>query len=381
MLTVSAVIPTCNGTRYLADAVRSALAQTSGLLEIIVIDDGSRVDIRQILSPFHPRVTYVRQDNAGPAAARNHGVLRAKGDLIAFLDDDDLWHPRKTAEQARLLEAHPDCALVYSWPEFIDEEGQVLPFRPPPEFPSGRAYPDFLVRNRISTPSATLIRREAFEAVGGFDENREFLCGEDYDLWLRLARDYEVRFCPGRLVSYRVRAAGISQNPDKAFKGDLYLFRKLVARHHREPRIPDAEFYTALDYNLCHTFRRFAYRYYYVGGDRRTARDLLLATYNRQAWWERTGGEPAPGFRQSTFRRYVYYAGLEAAAAEHRTLRTLVRICPHYVRDLLFLAIFSLPEAVFRAIRNVKRRLCAALHGSIEKTRLLTRSSGATEKP
>ncbi|BCS54967.1 glycosyltransferase family A protein [Geobacter sp. SVR] len=342
MISISAVIPTYNGIAYLTEALRSALAQTYELLEIIVVDDGSQEDIEKIVSPFYPKVRYVRQQNAGPAAARNRGVSLAQGEVIAFLDDDDVWHPTKTAEQVKVLEAYPDCALVYSLPELIDETGRkTSPYQLPSEHPSGSVYLDFVKRNRISTPSVTLIRREVFEKAGYFDENREYFCGEDYDLWLRIARHYEIRFCPGILVSYRVRTSGISHNTDNALKGDLYTLDKLISRHRRHPKVSDREFYPAFDCNLYHTFRRFAYWYYFSYENRDMARKLMLAAFNRSA----------------------YYTDPKDRAAQRNPAVAFALRRPYYFKDVLYLMVFFMPGAAFQLLRNAKRRLAALLSG------------------
>ena len=135
MFSVSAVIPTYNGTRYLAEAVKSAMAQTYELLET----SSSTMALRPTLKvswPLFSKVKHVRQENAGPAAARNHGISIAKGDFIALLDDDDVWHPTKTALQVKRLIDNPRSALVYSYPELIDEYGIVIPNEAPDAFPA-----------------------------------------------------------------------------------------------------------------------------------------------------------------------------------------------------------------------------------------------------
>ncbi|ABQ26524.1 glycosyltransferase family 2 protein [Geotalea uraniireducens] len=315
MVSVSAVIPTYNGTRYLVDAVQSALTQTYELLEIIVVDDGSEADIEKILAPFFPKVKYVRQENAGPAAARNHGISIAKGDLIALLDDDDMWHPTKTAVQVQRMIENPECGLVYSYQELIDEQGRVIPNEAPTEFPSGSVYREFLTKNRIGTPSATLIRREVFEKIGLFDETRECISCEDYDLWLRISGNFDVMFCPGTLVSYRVRNSGISQNLDKHLKAHHYVFNKLISQHIESPKLTDREFYAAFGFNLHHTLKRFAYGYYYIVENRTKARCLMLAVLRKH---------------------------------------------PFCLKDILYFIIFSMPDPLFRVLRKTKQELADA---------------------
>lgn len=314
MLSVSAVIATYNGTRYLVEAVESALRQTYPLLEIIVVDDGSSQDIRSLVAPFEPLVRYVRRENGGPAAARNHGIRMARGDLIALLDDDDLWRPSKTADQVAIMEEHPDCALVYGYPELIDDAGERITNEPPNEFPSGQVYLQFLTTNRINSPSGTLIRREVFEQVGYFDEHRDCVSCEDYDLWLRIANCHEVRFSPGILFSYRVRDSGISRNLDRHLKANFYVFNKLICQHIKEARLSDREFCRAFNFNLHQTLKRFAYGYYFTLANREKAKSLMLEALQKR---------------------------------------------PCTPRDLLYFLIFAMPDWLFEPLRRAKQRLAA----------------------
>src|ERR1700722_11062092 len=110
-LTVSCVIPVFNGERFLAEAIESVLAQSYETSEIIVVDDGSTDGTKTVAARFDQRVAYVEQSNAGPASARNHGIQRASGDFIAFLDSDDLWHPEKTAIQLAHFAAGAELVL------------------------------------------------------------------------------------------------------------------------------------------------------------------------------------------------------------------------------------------------------------------------------
>ena len=209
MLTVSVVIPTYNGSRYLADAIRSVLAQSYRIQEIIVVDDGSHENIQKIVQPFLPNVTYLRQDNAGPAAARNRGISVATGDLIAFLDDDDLWHSGKTEVQIQYFHKNSNCGLVYSYPQLIDMYGVIIPHKTPQVFPSGDIYRKLLKGNRITSPSAIIVRRDVFQKIGLFDENRDCISCEDYDLFVRIAKEYQVECCPGNHFSYQIGRAHV----------------------------------------------------------------------------------------------------------------------------------------------------------------------------
>ena len=311
MLTVSAVIATYNGTRFLTQAVKSALAQTYELLEIIVVDDGSTEDIHTIVAPYATKVKYVRQENGGPAAARNCGIRVATGDVIALLDDDDIWHPAKTAEQIRLLEDNPECALVYSYPQLVDYAGVPIPNQEPEEFPSGSVYLDFLKKNRINSPSGTLIRRKVFDRIGYFDENRECISCEDYDLWLRIASECEIRFSEGPLFCYRICDTGIPHNLDKHLKANFYVFNKLIYQHIKEARLSDRDFCKAFNFNIHNTLKSFAYKYYFMATNRTKAKSLML----------------------EALQKYPY--------------------CP---KDILYFCIFSMPDWLFEKFRKFKQR-------------------------
>ena len=109
---ISCVIPCYNGERFLGAALDSVIAQTLPPAEIIVVDDGSTDgSTADVAANYGSRVTYLRQDNAGPAAARNRGLACARGDFVAFLDADDLWHQDKLARQAVRFEARPELDI------------------------------------------------------------------------------------------------------------------------------------------------------------------------------------------------------------------------------------------------------------------------------
>ena len=109
---VSVVIPSFNYARFLVDCVDSALAQTYPHREIIVVDDGSTDNTRQVLEHYGDKIVYIHQSNQGLSQARNTGIHAAKGEFIALLDSDDLWHPRKLELQIRCMKDHPEIGLL-----------------------------------------------------------------------------------------------------------------------------------------------------------------------------------------------------------------------------------------------------------------------------
>jgi glycosyltransferase involved in cell wall biosynthesis len=221
---VSAVIPAYNGERFLRQAIDSALAQTYPSIEVIVIDDGSTDGTPEILSGYGRSIRVFRQENAGQAAARNFGIARSAGQWIAFLDQDDLWDPRKIETQLSM--AQDVDALICSDAQVIDGTGTVLRTRMVSENASpSPTLRDLIVSNTVMAVTV-LARREAVEAVGGFDPTNR-LGTEDFQLWLRLAaRGYRFRFLNQVLASYRWHGDNMSSNRARTAKGVIYALTK-----------------------------------------------------------------------------------------------------------------------------------------------------------
>jgi glycosyltransferase involved in cell wall biosynthesis len=201
---VSAVIATYNSSRFLPAAVDSVLGQTMRDVEAIVVDDGSSDDTPQVMQRYRDdrRVRYYRQENRGPAAARNLGIRRARARLVAFLDADDIWLPQKLERQVPLFRDGPGLAVVYARRLRIDEQGRLLQTEQPELFRDD-ILPRLFVDNCICLSSA-VVARAALEWSGLFDERIRWPSCEDYGLWLRLARDYRFDYVDEPLVLYRM---------------------------------------------------------------------------------------------------------------------------------------------------------------------------------
>jgi glycosyltransferase involved in cell wall biosynthesis len=230
---VSAIVPVYNGRRFLAATVRTVMAQTLLPCELIVVDDGSTDGSLEELeslpsAPFPVRI--VRQDNAGQSAARNAAARLAEGELLAFLDQDDLWHPRHLEELVVPLLADPAVGWAYSDFDEMDFAGNLVTY----SFlrVQGGAHPKRTIYQCVAgdlmvLPSASVIRRAAFEQSGGFDEK---LCGyEDDDLFVRFFRlGWRHAFVDRPLLRFRVHATSSSASP--RFIASRMLFaEKLVA--------------------------------------------------------------------------------------------------------------------------------------------------------
>jgi glycosyltransferase involved in cell wall biosynthesis len=231
---VSVVIPAYQAARYVAQSVRSALEQTIGGVEVIVVNDGSP-DVSQmeaVLEPFMPRIKYLTQKNGGPGSARNSGIRAARAPLVAFLDADDFWDPAFLSVQVRFLDERPDIALVYSDAlQFSELTGVSRRFM---DASPQRAEPGFLsllaFECAIGT-STVVVRRDALLAVGSFDADIGNY-SEDFDLYLRLAHaGYRFAWTDELLVYHRVHSGNLTAAPQQLPRGVLRVLRKWEAVH------------------------------------------------------------------------------------------------------------------------------------------------------
>ena len=188
---VSAIIPTHNRPAFLREALASVCAQTYRNVEIVVVDDGStpaaRVATQRVIAEFARGqdlpVRCIVQPHRGVSAARNRGVRAGRGELLAFLDSDDVWLPDKLARQVALFDAEPRTQICQT-EEIWRRRGVRVNPRAVHRKPDGDVFFASLTRCVVS-PSAVMLRRSLFERVGGFDE--ALPACEDYDLWLRIA--------------------------------------------------------------------------------------------------------------------------------------------------------------------------------------------------
>jgi GT2 family glycosyltransferase len=187
---ISVIIPSYNRAHLLARAIESVLSQDLAPREIIVVDDGSSDDTRELMSSRFPQCQYVHQQNRGVSSARNRGIKAASGEWLAFLDSDDEWLPGKLTAQSSLLENQPGHLLCHTEEIWIRNGRRVNAMKKHRKS-GGRIFRNCLPLCVIS-PSAAMIHRSLLTEVGTFDEALP-VC-EDYDLWLRICAQHPVAF-------------------------------------------------------------------------------------------------------------------------------------------------------------------------------------------
>ena len=227
---VSVVIPTYNAAEFIQEAITTALEQSHAPKEIIVVDDGSTDNTKEILSDVN-EIHFVRQNNKGPASARNHGASLATGQWIAFLDADDLWAPTKLEVQLRRAK-EAGAELIYSnRRNFGDCTNVAVIQSEAVKLWEGQVFNQLLNGNFV-TLSSVMIRSDVFRVCNGFDISPELMGAEDWDLWLRVAsQNIQFAACHEPLTFYRRHAEGISRNLEQMRRAlDATLARAFALR-------------------------------------------------------------------------------------------------------------------------------------------------------
>jgi len=212
---ISVIIPTYNRAHLIERSIKSVLNQTYKDFELLIIDDGSTDNTEEVVARFDDeRIRYIKcEENGGASKARNRGIAEAQYEYIAFQDSDDEWHADKLEKQMKAMEeASEDVGLVYCEYFYHGVQGQEA-YCPPRELPleekQGDMFARLLIGNLIGTPTM-LIKRECFEKVGVFNEN--FPCLEDWELVIRIARNYRIAFVPECLMEVYANWASVSNN-------------------------------------------------------------------------------------------------------------------------------------------------------------------------
>lgn len=279
--TISVIIPTFNRGPICEEAVQSVLGQSLGGAEIVVVDDGSSDDTAARMARY-PAVTYLRQENSGASVARNRGVLASRGELIAFLDSDDLFVPTHLEESARFLAEEPGVDFVFGDIEKFNGGGVVMesffkgkliegiPFE---DRGRGRrvftrsVFPELIAGNFIPTPTLVL-RRECFVHAGLFDPDFRFL--NDADMYLRVVRKFRGGYFNKVMARVRVGDDNLTHGKwaETRFRTRLRLMAK-ISNHSQGLAGPERD---QVDRQLEETHFGLAYQLYAQGkhGEART---------------------------------------------------------------------------------------------------------------
>lgn len=221
----SVVIPAYNRSKVLERAVNSVLHQTFQDFEIIVVDDGSTDNTKDVVEGIKDsRIKYVWQSNQGATAARNAGVKNAEGKYVSFLDSDDAWYDLMLEKQLQSYNEDAEIGCVYSDLEVMEHNGKCHPFSKPLG-QNGNSYKDILSQGYMAPTSVLSAKRDVLIAVGMFDENLP--ASQDDDICFKLAKHTKVRYIPDILAKMYVGQSNrISINFDKVARGWWMLWNK-----------------------------------------------------------------------------------------------------------------------------------------------------------
>ncbi len=245
---VSVVIATFNRAHYIREAIDSVLAQTFTDYEIIVVDDGSTDETRKVVQSYGNKVRYFYRDHTNQSGATNFGVSVARGEYVAFLDDDDLWLPKKLEVQMEVLENNLEIGWVCNEAYYLDEtDGTVLHWKKKPG--NRETFASLYEENFIHHPSVVL-RKKFLDEVGGFDP--ELNTTQDYDLWLRLAKVCQLRYIDVPLTKIRFHAKNKHKNKVQKLKDRVRVVSKVENTAHlnffkKRTRLA-REYYTHAEY-------------------------------------------------------------------------------------------------------------------------------------
>ena len=190
--------PSLNQGRFIEDTIRSVVSQDYPRIEYVVVDGGSTDDTLSVLGRFDGALRWISEPDRGQGAAINKGFRLTSGDIVGWVNSDDLYEPHAISAAVEYLRQHPDTALVYGDATHVDALGKEIG----PCAYVGPADVERLIHESdyIVQPAA-FFRRSAFEAVGGLDESLHW--GMDYDLWLKIARRFPIAYLPRKLARYR----------------------------------------------------------------------------------------------------------------------------------------------------------------------------------
>ncbi len=234
---VSVIMATHNQASFIQESLNSIFQQGFRDYEIIVVNDGSTDDTEDVLEPYRDRIRYFKQPNSGPAAAHNLGLRHSLGELIAFLNSDDLWMPGKLEAQVGYMDEHPEVGLVHGDYVRIDARGRAMGPSIHTEHPPSLTLEQIVRHNTIGI-ATVIVRRKWLDRVSGLDPDSTPT--EDLDLWIRLAQaGCPFGYLPQVIGKWRRHPASISKSRSRVLKAHIRILRGLERTETSDPQGAD----------------------------------------------------------------------------------------------------------------------------------------------
>ena len=228
---VAVIIPCYNAARFIRKTLDSVLSQDYEPIEIIAIDDGSTDETKEILKDYSSYVKlFFHPDSAnlGQAASLNLGIKNTKADLIAFLDSDDKWYPKKIEKQVKIFKKHSDVGVVYTNGHAIDEKDNILYTLFSPSFKEENIRGKILLDCYISAGASTvMVRKKHLQSVGLFQPE---LHSMDHDMWIKLSEITNFYYLPEKLMAYR-RHSGQKSSKREQWESGFRILKNACKRY------------------------------------------------------------------------------------------------------------------------------------------------------
>jgi glycosyltransferase involved in cell wall biosynthesis len=278
---VSVIIPTHNYAQYIRQALDSVFNQTYKDYEIIVVDDGSQDSTREIMLSYGDRIRYYYQENQGPAKARNKGIIESRGKYIAFLDADDIWFPSKLAKQIEMFKTNSRLGMVLTDNSLFDDAGVYKEYVGKKNYLfNGDIVANIFIRSGVVTPTV-MVKRDVFDKVGLFEEN--LWIGEDDNMWIRIAVEYEVNIVDESLANIRDHRNRTIRVNDKFIENVEENIRLLTTKYGQKvaekiiPHIP----------GKCNQlYFNEGYKYFEIGDNPRARQQFYKAIHYKHWHWK-----------------------------------------------------------------------------------------------
>lgn len=241
MKNASVVLPCYNGAQWIAEAIESVLAQTFEDFELVIIDDGSTDNSKEIVASHlrDERIRYIHQENRGFSTAINRGIKESGGNLVGFIGHDDSWMPNKLELQVKHFSEHKDVDLVHTNYCSIDSQGRIIGVRDIriPDDSSKKEIVEQLFLSNFIGFETVLVRRKCFDEIGFFDER--MMGFSDHDMWLRIAGRFNIAYIDLPLVRKREHSSQLTKAETRQGLGDEFLL--LNKAIHEYPFLRKAE--------------------------------------------------------------------------------------------------------------------------------------------